>query len=62
MLILGNVRKIHAVSLDIELPGKVYGCLKIDAVSDQFIQQLQAQLKEENTKNNDVSVLLVVQL
>lgn len=55
MLILGNVRKIHAVSIDIELPGKVYGCLKIGAISDQFTHQLQNQLRGEHTENDDVS-------
>lgn len=56
MLVLGNVRKIHAVSIDIELPGKVYGCLKIDSVSDQFIQLLQKQLKGDSTENDGVSI------
>lgn len=53
MAVLGNIRKIHNLTAEVELPGRIYGQLYISAISDAFTKQLQAHLA---TDGNEVSV------
>lgn len=56
MVILGNVRKLHNLMAEIELPGRVYGLLSISAVSNTFTRQLQKQLQTSEVEDDkDVS-------
>lgn len=48
MIILGNVRSVSIVAAEVELPGRIYGYLKIGETSDVLIERVTAQLKRTN--------------
>lgn len=54
MLILGNVRHVSAVAVQVELPGRIYGYISIASVSDVLTERLKKQLMGENREEQQV--------
>lgn len=55
MIILGCVRKIKNLSLEVELPGLTFAKVHITSITDEFTKQLASHLREmqENDENFD---------
>lgn len=60
MLILGCIRHITDFSIEVELPGLIFGHINITRISDPFTKILSKQLElnnEEVSKYLDISLL-----
>lgn len=57
MIILGNVRCVSTVAVEIELPGRIYGSVNIGAISDILTERLKKQLTGENQEEQQVTFL-----
>jgi len=52
MVVLGCIKQITATFLSVQLPGRIFGTVRINSISEVYTQKLTKQIQSSHDENN----------